>query len=171
MTRTSDGGSLSGPVLFKSVRDQFKQVPDYRDPTRIEIPIEDFFMSGLSIFSLKLPSLLQFDEQVRLERGFSGLSKLFYISRPPSDTHMRTVLDGYSADVFRPVFRSVFEKAQRAKVLEDFAIWPNTYCLAIDGTGYFSSDKVHCEVHRRSSPSGFREVFEISRGVGVFACQ
>lgn len=137
--------SLSGTELFKVACSHFKKVPDFRDPLRIEIPIEDFFMSGLAIFSLKIPSLLQFEEEMRKQRSFSNLKKLFYVSRVPSDTRMREVIDEYGNDVFRPLFKAIFERAQRAKVLKDFDLWDNTYGLAVDGTGYFSSDSVHCE--------------------------
>ncbi len=129
----------------RSLHDQFKNLPDFRDPTRIEIPIEDFFMSGLAVFALKFPSLLQFEEEMRKQKRVTSLPNLFYISRVPSDTRMREVVDEYSNEVFRPCFRSIFERAQRAKVLEDFAIWDNTYCLSVDGSGYFFSDSVHCE--------------------------
>ena len=34
---------------------------------------------------------------------------------------------------------------QRGKGLEDFIWWGGHYLLSVDGTGYFYSDKVHCE--------------------------
>ena len=145
MTGTSSGSALSGPILYKSLHDQFKLIPDYRDPLRSQIPIHDFFMSAFAVFAMKFPSLLQFEEEMRKQRNFSNLKKLFYVTQVPSDTHMRAVIDDYSDEIFRPMFRSIFEKAQRAKVLKDFAVWDNTYCLAVDGTGYFFSDSVHCE--------------------------
>lgn len=143
MTRTSS--SLSGPVLYQSVRDQFKNIPDFRHPLRIEIPIEDFFMSGLSVFALKFPSLLQFDEEMRNKNRATNLPNLFYISRVPSDTHMRSVIDKHPNEIFRPIFGSVFERARRANVLKQFAVWDNTYCVAVDGTGHFFSNSVHCD--------------------------
>lgn len=36
-------------------------------------------------------------------------------------------------------------KLQRGKVLERFRQPEGFYLVAIDGTGYFSSDKIHCE--------------------------
>ncbi|MBK7890695.1 MAG: transposase [Bdellovibrionales bacterium] len=149
MARTSPNdltvNSLSGTELFRAAREHFSKLSDSRDPSRIEIPIEDFFMSALAIFSLKIPSLLQFEEEMRKQRSFSNLKKLFYVSKVPSDTRMREVIDEYQNNVFRPVFRAIFERAQRAKVLKGFELWDNTYGLAVDGTGYFSSDSVHCE--------------------------
>ena len=145
MARTSSDSAVSGASLFKSLHDQFKNVSDFRNPVLIDIPIEDFFMAGVSIFALKFPSLLQFDEQMRIKKGRSNLSTLFNISKIPSDTQMRSVLDRYPNETFRPMFKSLFEKARRARVLDDFQIWESTYCLAVDGSGYFYSDSVHCE--------------------------
>ncbi|MBX7232669.1 MAG: transposase [Bdellovibrionales bacterium] len=146
MERMSQGGSsLSGPVLYRSCHDQFKNLPDFRNPNLVEIPIEDFFMSGLAIFALKIPSLLQFDEEMRRKQVMTNLPNLFYISRPPSDTRMREVIDEYPNEIFRPIYRSLFERAQRAKVLKDFSVWNDTYCLSVDASGCFSSDHVHCK--------------------------
>ena len=47
--------SFSGDTLLQSVRDQFKQFPDHRNQHKVEIPIEDFLMSALAVFSLKFP--------------------------------------------------------------------------------------------------------------------
>lgn len=122
MARTSSGPSLSGASLFQGLHDQFKNVPDHRNPLLVQIPIEDFFMAGFAIYALKFPSLLQFDEQMRVKRGRSNLSTLFHISRIPSDTHMRTVIDEHPNGVFRPMFKSIFEKARRANALSSFQI-------------------------------------------------
>jgi hypothetical protein len=136
--------SLSGDVLYQSLRDQFKGFTDARNPSRVKIPIEDFLMSALATFALKFPSLLQFEEEMGKERAFSNLKGLFGVTAVPSDTHMRSVLDEVDTEQFRKLFASLFHRAQRAKVLSNFEIFPSTYCLAIDGTGYFYSDKVHC---------------------------
>jgi hypothetical protein len=145
MTGTSLPSSFSGDSLFQSVKDQFKNFPEHRDTSRIEILLEDFLMSAMAIFVLKFPSLLQFEEEIKKERNFTNLKGLFGITRVPSDTHMRSVVDQIPTESFRPIFKNLFQKVQRAKLLEDFQIFYNTYCLAIDGTGYFFSDSVHCE--------------------------
>ncbi len=97
----------------------------------------DCLMSGLAVFLLKYPSLLQFDEEARVEPGLAvvgNLRRLYGIRRVPSDTAMRERLDRID-----PV------ALQRGKALERFTVLDGHYVLAIDGTGYFSSKKVHCE--------------------------
>ncbi len=58
---------LSMPGLLSSVRKTFASIPDtvrYR-----EYSLSDCLMSGLALFTLKYPSLLQFDTQTRSEEA------------------------------------------------------------------------------------------------------
>ena len=52
-----------------------------------------------------------------------------------------------------PLFRDVFRRLQRGKVLERFVYLDGHYLLSLDGTTYFSSTKIHCpsclEKHHR----------------------
>ena len=54
---------------------------------------------------------------------------------------MRTIVD---PEALRPVFRDVFRQVQRGKALEQFVYLKGCYLLSLDGTGYFSSSKIHC---------------------------
>jgi len=132
---------LSADGLFEIVRRGFEL--SAKDP-RIEggdIPLTDFLMSAFAMFSLKYPSLLAFEK----DRGDSNLKTIYGIKKIPSDSQMRTVLDQLSADSVRPLFKDIFRQLQRGKVLEQFAYMDGKYLLSLDGTGYFSSDKIHCE--------------------------
>ena len=137
------GMSLSGESLLQSIGARFKKVPDHRDQLRIEIELKDFLMSGFAMFSLKFPSLLKFEEEMR--RGQSQLVKLYNINRVPSDTHFRSVIDEISPEHFQPIFREIFSRAQRSKHLEEFKFYEGKYLLSVDGTDYFSSDSVQCD--------------------------
>jgi hypothetical protein len=141
----AQGMSLKAESLLQSLRDQFKKLNDYRNPLLIQIPMQDFPMSALAIFSLKFPSLLNFEQEKKEERNFSNLTGLYGIERVPSDTHMRTVVDRIPTEELKPCFTNLFSKAQRASALKDFAMWDNQYLLALDATGQYFSDSVQCE--------------------------
>jgi hypothetical protein len=112
--------SLSGDSLLQSIRDHFKLIKDHRDPSRIRIALSDFLMSGFSIFCLKFPSLLQFEEQMREGNFASHLAPIFNLIEVPSDTHMRSVLDEIDPESLAPVFKKLFNKVQESKRLENF---------------------------------------------------
>ena len=130
---------LSADTLYAMVREGFGKVGDHRDP-RSAIPLPDALLSAFAMFSLKDPSLLAFQER----RNDANLKTLFGIGQIPSDTQMREILDPVDPEQLRPVFAAVFRQLQRGKALEPFAFYAGHYLLSLDGTGYFSSQKVHC---------------------------
>lgn len=132
---------LSGDALYRLVRAEFQQIADHRSPGT-EIPLGDALMGGYALFALKAPSLLSFDEQRKADAF--NLTSLFGFQRIPSDTQMRTILDEVDPLLLRPAFTSVFRELQRGKALEPFVFFQGHYLLAVDGVGYFSSEKIHC---------------------------
>ena len=149
---------LSADALFRLVHSGFARLPDYRlDDT--EIALTDALMSAFAMFSLKAPSLLAFDK----ERAEGNGHTIYGIARVPCDTHMREILDPVSPTWFRPVFQSIFRQLQRGKALEPMVFLDRHYLLALDGTGYFSSQTIHCasclqKVHRNGAITYFHQM-------------
>src|SRR6266436_6051053 len=142
---------LSADALFRLVQSGFASLPDYR-VGETEIALADALMAAFAMFSLKAPSLLAFDK----ERAEGNLHTIYGIEQGPCDTHMREIFDPISPKWLRPVFTSVFRQLQRGKALEPMAFLDGHYLLALDGTGYFSSQTIHCasclqQVHRNGS--------------------
>ena len=130
---------LSADALFTLARKGFERVPDHR-PADAEVSLADALMSAFAMFSLKDPSLLAFDER----RNDENLKSIYHIENIPCDTHLRTTLDPLDPELLRPLFKDVFRQLQRGKALEPFVFYQGCYLLSLDGTGYFSSHKIHC---------------------------
>ena len=130
---------LSADSLVALLRNRFAKLPDSRSG-QSPISMADAVMSAFAMFSLKDSSLLAFDKR----RDDKNLEALYQIKRVPSDTQMRVILDPLSPEELRPAFADVFRAVQRGKVLESYRYLDEGYLLALDGTGYFSSEKVHC---------------------------
>lgn len=129
---------LSGESLLQLIYSLFKKVPDHRDPGRITFPLEDILMSGFAIYSLKFPSLLKFEDEIRKKKkGRSNLQTIYNVKNVPSDTRMREVLDEVDPADLRKSFTELFALAQRFKVLEGFEFFKGQYLLPIDGSSYF----------------------------------
>ena len=143
---------LSADGLFRLVREEFGNIREHRR-MNIDIELSDALMSGFALFALKDPSLLAFDQR-RAEP--ENLRQVFGIVNIPSDTQMRTILDGVEPEGFRAVYKKVFEQLQRGKVLEKMTFMGGYYLASIDGTGYFSSKQVHCEacLQRKNKRTG-----------------
>jgi hypothetical protein len=139
---------LSADARFRIVRSLFANVPD-GGRNQAAISLTDALMAGFAMFSLKCPSLLDFDRQ----RAEGNLQTIYGIERVPCDSYMRELLDPVVPDSLRPVFTGVFRQLQRGKALEAMVFVQGCYLLALDGTGYFSSQTIHCssclETHHR----------------------
>ena len=131
---------LSADALYASLRSGFGEILDHRG-RESPISLADALMSGVAMFSLKDPSLLAFDGR----RNDDNMRNLFGITRVPSDTQMREILDPVDPQHIRPAFDNVFSKLQRGKALESFVFHQGCYLLSLDGTGYFSSSSIHCD--------------------------
>lgn len=142
MRGPSNRKHLSAQGLLQSIRSGFEEIPD---PKRTrKFPLSDVMMSALAMFSLKYPSLLQFERSQSEEVVRHNLKTLYGVSQAPSDTYMRERLDEVDPEVLEPVYKRLFALLQRGKGLEGFEVLDGRYVLSVDGTGLFSSQKVHC---------------------------
>jgi hypothetical protein len=145
------GKMLSGENLLNHIQNRFAEVPDHRDLSRIVHSMPDVLMSGFAIFSLKFPSLLKFEEEIRAKRrGRSNLQTIYGVESVPSDSRMREVLDEVEPEHLRKPIKSLFALGQRFKALEKFEFLNGYYLMSVDGSGYFVSDKIHCDLCHRT---------------------
>ena len=135
---------LRAPGLLHKVRACFDAIEDPVPGCRFRL--SDCLMSGLAVFGLKYPSLLQFDRDARTDEVVrANLKSLYGIERAPCDTALRERLDEVDPRELRTAFTRVFAALQRGKGLEGFTCLDGHYLLSVDGTGYFSSSSVHCK--------------------------
>jgi disulfide oxidoreductase YuzD len=132
------------------------------------ISLADALMSAFAIFSLKEASLLAFDE--RRNGKDRNLKRVYGIKTIPCDTQMRVIVDEVDPEAIRPLYKDVFRQLQRGKVIEQLVFMENSYLLSLDGTGYFSSNEVHCAscLEKKSSQTGeIRYAHQLLGGVIV----
>jgi len=146
---------LSADALLSKLRSSFGDITDHRSGD-VDISLSDALMSAFAMFSLKAPSLLAFDK----ERTEDNLQRVYGLERVPCDTSMREILDPVDPESLRPLFKGLFGALQRGKALEEMVFVEGHYLLALDGTGYFSSQQIHCEscleTHHRNGTVTYR---------------
>jgi hypothetical protein len=139
-------------LTFDALRDllsaQFRQVPDTRAPQRITWKLHDVLMSGFAMFYFQHPALLQFQQNMEKHTGRSNLQRLFGVEAVPSDTQMRVLLDDPAAqEPLRRVLPQVFQRMRQTGWTTRFVTAVNVanyYTVVLDGSQYFSSEKVTC---------------------------
>ncbi len=147
---------LSAAGLLREARRLFATIPDTCGG---DIALVDHLMSGLALFGLKYPSLLQFEKDRREETTRANLQALYGIEHAPSDTCLRERLDEVDPQHVRPLYKALFAQLQRGKGLEGFAYLDGHHPISLDGRGYFSSQKIHCaqcaEKHHRNGTTTY----------------
>ena len=133
---------LNADALFKALHGDLSKVSDPRQGN-IDISMADALMSGFAMFSLKDPSLLAFDERRPYDQN---LQKIYNIENVPCDSQMRKILDPVNPEELRPAFKGPIRQLQKGKVLEQMLFFEGCYLLSLDGTGFFSSTKLHSEI-------------------------
>ena len=107
--------ALSMPSLLAQVRRCFEAVED--EVAGRGLNLADCLMSGLAIFALKYPSLLQFEQDARglgesaHEPRRENLRSLFGIERAPSDVRLRERVDVVDPRELRGAFKGLFARA------------------------------------------------------------
>lgn len=132
---------LSADGMIKAIHFGFEKIKDQRSSAS-KISTADALMSAYAMFSLKDPSLLEFEKR---HQNDSSLKKIYKIDKIPSDTQMREILDTIDPSEIAPLFADIFRLAQRGKLLERYVFLDGCYLVSIDGTDYFSSQKIHCK--------------------------
>jgi len=144
--------TLSIPNLLKIVRTSFDKIADTRKK-KSDYEFIDILMSGLAIFGLKCPSLLDFHEKQKEKRVKHNLKQLYGINETPCNTQLGNVLDKTNPKELRPVTVDVIQELQRQGILESYR-YLNYMLISLDATGSFSSNTISCpqccEKHHRN---------------------
>ena len=136
------GHGLMIDSLYKQVKTFLNTL---KTPERCKISTGDCLMSGLAVFGLKFPSLLQFSKDMTSEMRKQNLCQLFGITNIPSDTYMRERLDEIDPKELNPAFTAMMDRAEQNKLLKQFEFLDGRYLIPIDGTQFFCSEMVHCK--------------------------
>jgi hypothetical protein len=157
---------LGIPSLIAHLHRFFSKIPDPRSLKHSDIPIVDHLMSGLAVFGLKCPSLLDYDRKRTAEATAQNLRNLYMVKNPPSDTYLRERLDEVDPESVRPAFKKLFALIQRGKDLEEFEYLDGHFLLSGDGTGHFSSNRISCpycckKKHSNGTISYYHQMFGI----------
>ena len=108
--------------------------------------IVDTMLSGLACMYFQSISLLEFQRSMERRQQRNNLRSMFTVQNLPTDQGMRNVIDKVDSETaFRPIFKELFSRLQRGKHLEQYQTLPGKYLLNVDGTQYYSSDKVSCK--------------------------
>jgi len=136
---------LSFAALRQALSSHFNAIEDPRQQGKCRFSYHDVLMSGFACMYFQDPSLASFQKRMQQEQGLSNLQTLFAVEQSPKDSQLRDILDTIPSVSFAPVFKDYFARLRRHKHLDAYEVLPNLLMCTIDGTHYFSSNKIKCD--------------------------
>jgi hypothetical protein len=132
-------------ALLGSLRGCLDGFPDKRRGINTTYGMGDIGMAAFSVFFMQSPSFLAHQRQCEEGHGRSNCTSLFGIAKIPSDNHIRDMLDPASAILLHPVFAETVDQIRHIDGGLDVFRRPGGHLLiALDGTEYHCSRKIHC---------------------------
>ena len=150
--------ALTFSDVVNQLRTTFETFSDPRTGKNTSYTMTDAGLSAFSVFFMQSPSFLDFQRTMQETQGKNNAHSLFGVFKIPTDNHIRSLLDSVEPTSVYPLFDFVFDGFQRAGVIDSFRMPDHRLLLALDGTQYFSSQKLHgsccsCKTHANGKAS------------------
>jgi hypothetical protein len=133
-------------ALLGSLRGCLDRFPDKRRGLNTTYGIGDIGMAAFSVFFMQSPSFLAHQRRLEQGHGRSNCASLFGIGKIPSDNHIRDMLDPAGPALLHPAFAETIEQLRQVDGgLDMFRRLDGRVLIALDGTEYHCSRKIHCQ--------------------------
>jgi len=131
-------------TLLGSLRDRCATLPDKRRGANARYTMADIGLAAFSVFFMQSPSFLSHQRQLAQGHGRSNCETLFAMTAIPCDNHIRAMLDPVAPVHFDPLFDDAVAALERSGGLTAFRRLGGHVLIALDGTEYYRSAKLHC---------------------------
>lgn len=132
-------------MLVKELCQIAKTVPDKRTGNNTSKKLSDAFLGAFSVFFTQSPSFLAYQKSMQESNGENNARSLFGIEEILSTSHICRLMDVVAPSHVFPMFQTILDGLNSSGYLSDFRSYSGNLVVALDGTGYFTSDKVHCD--------------------------
>jgi len=104
----------------------------------------DFALAAFAPFFMQSPSFLAYQRHLETGHGRSNCETLFGMSKIPGDSQIRAKLDAVEPDRFHRMFADIVAELDQCGGLDAMRCLDGHLLIALDGTEYHCSDKIHC---------------------------
>jgi hypothetical protein len=138
------GSGLDFKDLVTYLKQTLQKLPDKRQGQNSRYGMDEAGLGALSVFFTQNPSFLAFQQMMQASKGKSNAQSLFQIEKIPSDNQIRNLLYEVDPKQVAPVFSYVLEQLKQAGEIQRWRGLNKQVLIALDGTQYFRSSKIHC---------------------------
>ena len=137
-------GGETFQILLSLLMGCVESFPDRRTGKNTQFSLQDVTRGAFGVFFCQSPSFLAFQELMQQQQGKNNATTLFGVQQIPSDNHIRALLDPVDPALLNPVYEKCFDLMQHHELIQPMRSFANSLLVALDGTGYFQSESIHC---------------------------
>ena len=130
--------------MLDILRRNLEGVPEHRAGQNTTYSIVDAGLSAFSVFYMQSSSFLAHQRDMQRKKGENNAQGLFGIGQIPSDGQIRNLLDPVEEAQLREPFWDIYCRLDEDGSLEKHIGVRGTRLISLDGSQYFSSQKIHC---------------------------
>lgn len=137
--------ALSLKALINHLTSSVSQLTDPRRKSNAtKYTMRDAILGAFSMFFMQNESFLEHQRQMTSLHGKSNAQTIFGIFNIPSNQQIKNILDGIPAAALIGVFDWVYQVMRDQGLLQSFE-YLGGLMVALDGTQYYSSQKIKCD--------------------------
>jgi hypothetical protein len=130
--------------MLDILRRNLEGVPEHRSGQNTRYSIVDAGLSAFSVFYMQSSSFLAHQRDMQRKKGENNAQGLFGIEQIPSDGQIRNLLDPVEEAQLREPFWDIYHCLDEGGYLDKHVGVKGTRLISLDGSQYFSSQKIHC---------------------------
>ena len=139
------GKLLSFEAMVSYLDDALELFPDKRSGYNTVYSLKDAGLGAFAVFFTQNPSFLSFQQTMEQTKGSSNAQSLFQLKNTPCDNHIRSLLDPVPPCYVFPVLQTIVGALHEGGHLKRWRCLGGQLLIALDGTRYFSSQRIHCQ--------------------------
>jgi hypothetical protein len=138
--------TLNFAVLVGFLHRAIAQMSDPRQASNAtRYTLKDAVLGAFSVFFMQCESFLEHQRQMQSRRGKDNAQTLFGLEKIPTNNQIRNILDGIGANGLFTIFEWVYHSLRQGGHLKSYQCLGGHLLVALDGTEYFSSQKLCCQ--------------------------
>lgn len=130
--------------MVEGLRQDLEGVPEHRRGRNTQYEIVDAGLGAFSVFYMQSPSFLAYQRDMQRKKGQNNAQGLFGVERIPSDGQIRNLLDPVEPRTLYERFWEIYRHLDEGGHLDEYRGVAGTRLISLDGSQYFSSQKIHC---------------------------
>ena len=138
------GKPVKFQALLSSIRAALDRLPEHRSGQNTQYRLTEAGLSAFAVFYMQSPSFLAHQRDMQRQRGQHNAQSLFGVAQIPSDSQLRNLLDPLDPAGLQAPFWEMYAQLEAAGHLAGYEGVAGTRLISLDGSQYFSSQKLHC---------------------------